>query len=477
MANRAMWAPATVLAALALALTAAGARADTALDLDRALKQQAPQVLQYLQKRDDKNIAVLKFLADYGDGKLRDNVGALNRMMADRLEVALVLALDPAHDQQMCVLTHASDAVEKSRDRTLNHRTEEGRAAFFPTDLPPLRFKRAWVAPGEDDTAPADAFVTGEAVVAKDWKTVKIRLQAFDRKDPKDIHVIGDWFTVAVDPRMLMEMDVSFVHKKGVPDGPDDSASEQAEKVAYLTPSIPGTPPLPPVEEKKQEEAWAEFLRNSPVELKILYKGNPIPIHEGAVDTPDKDDVVTFHLRNTDPKTTYGVVLKINGESTIDRQTLPPLDCYKWILSPGEEITIDGYQGEGDTAKGFKVLAPAASRGQAVNYGDDAGVFSLVVFRAADAEGDKAFVLGDEKHNQDVKAVSRGSLVTPGGDQPPQSLKALQDALTPSTLSNAAKKGIIVPDKEHPSKVKHVDFTPFPRPEWALEVRYYQPRD
>ncbi len=478
MADRMTWARRTALPALALMLAAAAARAGDAPDLDRALKQQAPAVVKYLQSRGDRTAAVLKFLVDPGDGKLRDNVGDLNRTLADRMEVALVLALDPADEQSLGILTHASDVVAKSHDKTLNHRTENGRAAFFPTDVPPLAIPRAWVRPMQDDKAAADAFVTGEVVVARDWKSLRVRLQVFDRKDPKDLHAVGDEFAAAIDPRTLSEMGVSFAHKKGVPDGPDDSASEQEDKVAFQPPTLPNSPPPTPDEAEKRQKAWEQFLRDCPVEFQILYNGKPVTVRDGAVDTPDEDDVVTFRLKNNDPKMTYGVVLKINGESTIEHQTLPALDCYKWVLAPGEEITVDGFQGDNEVATGFKVLAPAASRARAVNYGDNAGLFSLAVFRAAASDDDRALVTNDDKRNQDVKAVSRGSLVTPGGKQPEQSLKALQDALTVGDgLSNAAKRGIIVPDKEHPSKIKHVDFIPVPRMDYAVELRYYQPKE
>jgi hypothetical protein len=462
-----------VAVSAALALTAAGARADDAPTIDQALKNQAPGILKQLAERRDQNVAVLKFLADYGDGQLRDNVDLLNRTLADRLKVALVLALTDDDERSFSILTHASDAVDASGDKTLNHRTETGRAGFF-SDHPPV-FPRAWVRPGQTKLAVADAFLTGEAVVAEDWKSMRVRIQLFDRTAPKSLQTIGDWVVVSVDPRTLTEMDASYSHKKGVPDDPDDAPAQQVAKLDVLTPTIPGAPALPQEEEKKKQEAWDKFLQDSPVTLQIRYNGKEAPIREGAVETPTADDSVSFHLKNNDPNTTYGVVLKINGESSIDRQKLAPLDCYKWVLAPGREIAIDGYQMDGESAKGFKVLAPTTSKTQETNYGDDAGVFSLVVFREA-GKDDAAVVRQDQKRDEEVKAISRGSLTT-RGEQPPRSLKGLQDELTPAALSSAPSKGIIVPeDKDHPSKIDHVDFTPFPRPEWSLVVRYYQPQ-
>ena len=54
-------------------------------DLDAGLREQAPKLLQYLQKKNCENVAVLKFLVDRGDGKATDNAGPLNAGVADRL--------------------------------------------------------------------------------------------------------------------------------------------------------------------------------------------------------------------------------------------------------------------------------------------------------------------------------------------------------------------------------------------------------
>jgi hypothetical protein len=201
-------------------------------------------------------------------------------------------------------------------------------------------------------------------------------------------------------------------------------------------------------------------------------------IDAGAVATPQKDDNVRFHLRNTDKSTTYGVVLKINGESTIEHQALPALDCYKWILKPGKEIDVDAFQ-KGDTkGEQFTVLPPAASRENEVNFGDNAGVFSLVVFREANGD-DAAFAQSDEKRSQEIRPISKGSLASKKADKPPRSLAALRDELTdeasPAKSSHGGEKGLIVGGPLGQSQIVHADFVPFPRPELSVVVHYYQP--
>jgi hypothetical protein len=465
---------AAIPALLALLLAGAAARADDGETIDQALRKQAPKVLKYLEAQKVKNVGVLKFLAGRG-GQTRDDLGALNRTLADRLEVALVLAMTDDEEDRLSVLTRASDVVADAGDPKLTHLTADGREAFFPAEHP-LRFARAW---GKAEPVAADAFLTGDAVVANDWRSVKVRIRIFDKKSPRaELKTVVDWFTAASDPRTLTECGVSYAHKKGAKDDEDDTPKKELDNLAInISPSLPGAPPAPPEKEKERERDWDELLTNSPVKVDILYNDKPVTIKAGAVETPKADDTVTFRLKNTDKNATYGVVLKVNGENTIEHQKLPALDCYKWVLEPGVEIVVDGFQKGNEKAQQFKVLPPEASKGDEINYGDNAGVFSLVVFRAAAKEED-AFVRNEEKRNQEVKAISRGSLISKV-DQPPRSLKALQDELTAEadpTRSHEGQKGLIVAGKLSDSKIEHKDFTPYPREELSLVVRYYKPK-
>src|SRR5690348_10758970 len=96
------------LAVLALSAGGVPARAAQADNLDAALRRNAPSIVKYLRAKGYHEVGVLKFLVARGEGKLSDNVGTLNRSVANRLEVALVLALT---DGKVGIVTHASDAV------------------------------------------------------------------------------------------------------------------------------------------------------------------------------------------------------------------------------------------------------------------------------------------------------------------------------------------------------------------------------
>src|SRR5262245_61316530 len=123
-----IWIPGVVAAAVALSAPAADAPAP-AENLDAALEKAAPALVEKLHKAGYNNVGVLKFRVADSDGVLRDNVGPLNRTLADRLEVALTLNLDD--DDKLGIIAGASDAVVKSGNPRANHAKAEGRKELF----------------------------------------------------------------------------------------------------------------------------------------------------------------------------------------------------------------------------------------------------------------------------------------------------------------------------------------------------------
>src|SRR5260370_42359325 len=102
-------------------LAAPAARAEGPPPLDEAILKNAPRIIDYLKKHSYKNTGVLKFLVQADAGRSADSVGPLNRSLADRLQVALILAND---DPNLGFLTHASDSVAET-GVPVTHRTAE----------------------------------------------------------------------------------------------------------------------------------------------------------------------------------------------------------------------------------------------------------------------------------------------------------------------------------------------------------------
>ena len=97
------------LAALLLAGGTARAEAKPLPSYDEAVRTQAPEIIKKLHASGYKNVGVLKFMARNENGVWRDNLGPINRSLADRLEIALLVALKPEDD--LGIIFRASDVV------------------------------------------------------------------------------------------------------------------------------------------------------------------------------------------------------------------------------------------------------------------------------------------------------------------------------------------------------------------------------
>ena len=64
---------------------------------------------------------------------------------------------------------------------------------------------------------------------------------------------------------------------------------------------------------------------------------------------PKASDTIAFKLVNTGTST-YAAVLMVNGQNTLYNETMSALACRKWVLEPGMEVTIRGFQTDAETA-------------------------------------------------------------------------------------------------------------------------------
>jgi hypothetical protein len=427
---------------VALVLAAGGglpapARAD---DLERQLLKQAPKVIQYLQDKGYQNVGVLKFRVKKGDGPISDRAGTLNLTLADRLELALVLADD--FKKPVGIIRNASAVA--ARIKGANHLTKEGRQKLFDGSYP-----LAW----GDQEVPADAFLTGVVQVSPDLDELTVGILAFDRSGAALEKVVQ--FTAANDAAALAETGESFLLR-----GAFDAGQEQVvEKKAIQTAAR--------VRENKHEFPLADDA--APVELEIRYNGQKVPleIREGNALIPEPQrQKVTFVLkRKGNSKERYGIVLKVNGQNTLYRQRLKDVQCRKWILDPGDEpITIRGFQREGGQAEEFKVLSPAESKAKEIDYGADVGTIALVVFREKQGKDRPLAVVSEE--DEDLAALTRA--VFPA--EKPRNLAALK-----AQLRADATRGLIEGGDVIPSKVQQVKFQPDPTPVMTATITYYRP--
>ena len=141
-----------------------------AAGIHRQLQKHIPQIIQHLNENGHKTVGVLKFRVKKPGQKLSDSVGPLNSLMADRLEVGLILGNPFDESRQLRIIRDASSQAENIANAS--HVTEEGRAAFFGPE-----FELAW----GNEKARADAFLTGVVLVHEDNATCDIGILCFDK--------------------------------------------------------------------------------------------------------------------------------------------------------------------------------------------------------------------------------------------------------------------------------------------------------
>jgi hypothetical protein len=471
MSRIARWLPgAAALCAAALFFTPAPAEEPKVPSLDGAMRKAAPDIVALLHKRGYQNVGVLKFAVAEGDkGELKANVGSLNRTLADRLEVALTLALND--DDDLGIIAGASDAANS---RT-NHLDPEKRANWFKVS--PSKFSVPWKLKQKIEP---NAFLTGEARISDDRLTVNVKVQLFDNDKHKNLETIAE-FKAANDYRTLTETGLTFAVPANARGAPIDKALAMNTKTT-ATSSDSGN------ELKKKAEAQLADLKGSPVKLQILYDNEPQTpdIDPGAtystnvllqVPPPKKEDAkLTFKLTNEGDET-YGVVLRVNGRNTIFDQRDDPLSCYKWILKKSQSVTIKGPQQDKKSSGRFKVTRPDQLNPNEFSYGDNPGTFDLIVFREADKAA-TVLVKKDDPETQTIAAIGRGTMVT--REEPPASdLKSFKSQLRREGVGAAAEgrsAGYWLPDPDAPPEknpVEVVPFTPDPAPAVSVTIRYF----
>jgi hypothetical protein len=457
-----------LLIALALVTVTVPARADHDA-IDGAFVKVAPQIIDRLKERKATSVGVLKFLVQRGDSKPDDAVGELNMSLADRLEAALLLA-NP--DEKLGIIERASVAVVANNNRLANHRTEEGRQAFFGDT-----YRLAW---GNKKVKPS-AFVTGLATIAKDLKTVTIKLEMFCADG--QVESVGEPFVVPATRRTLVEAGYSYVlTEKAAPSIFDGARGSRTTKGA-----------LARIKEEDEEFAVSQTtsqdgvrftassaLNDSPVKLTVLYDGKPIAIDGDRVPEPRDSDRVTFLLENTDPKYTCAVVLKVNGKNTLFLEEAEAGQCLKWILPPRSKLEVRGFQEDESKAVPFKILSARDSEENVFRYGDLTGTVRLTAFRGDQVSEDPSAVekKDAEPREMHMAAVARGAKSLAKGEDRAGSLAARKADLLGREAQLDGMRGVIDKGtKKEDRPIQRVYFRPLPTVAVAdITIRYYSPK-
>jgi hypothetical protein len=435
------------------------------LFFETAVYRDAKGLLKDLRKRGVKNVGILKFLVAKGDGPLKDNFGPINLTAPASYETALIVRNSPKEAERVGILRDANAVASKIPGA--NHLTPEGRAKLFTTDYP-----LAW---GGKSVKP-DAFLTGEIRYSDDLKEMDVRVLFFTR-DSENLEEMRR-FKCLTGSRNLVNGGFSFTRglfDKGSPKMGGAERLAQASREALLTSQSGGKRTANPATSDK-----------SPVELVVLYgpktppgikfQGKPIPFEivdgKAFVPEPNEQQDVALLIRKKDPssKETFAVVVKVNGQNTLFKETQSAERCHQWLLGPNNpEKLIEGFQVSDTEVRKFVVRSPEESRANEVRYGDDVGIIQMIVFKelAPDAKPDD--LPPDSRPDALESSVQLGqrndSLAPPNED-----FETVQARLGGASGS---LRGLIEDGAPHPGNIQRVKFKLDPVPIQNVAVTYY----
>jgi hypothetical protein len=437
--------PAAV-AALILTLPARGADDDLPTSLDK----RAADAVKVLKDRQMFRYGVLKFLVRRGNEPFRDDAGELNTTLTNKVYTALLAKLDDG--SPFVPLEDVNGVIAGKKLTDTDHRTEEGRKAFFA-----VRYPAAF----GDRKVAADGFVVGTCSFAADLTSATLELSVFDRTGKLD-KLVEPW-TVSPDPQMLGEARFSYALtpplRKAVESGRPVSARDVQASVV-----VPAE--KPPVEKSPAAAKPFSPLDDCPVKWQVRYNGKPATPVGNTLPEPGEDDRVSFVLTNRTADT-YAVVLMVNGENTLYQERQDVFRCRKWVLEPNTETLVVGFQTEDQTAIPFQVLKPEAATADAVRYGENAGTFRLVVYAGK--------VTNTPPKDRALVMAARGT-AKPDGLRP-QTLRGLKSSLRQAAAGAPGSRGLVVKGSgAEKSETVRTFFAPAsPQPVADISLRYYTP--
>lgn len=433
-------------------------------DLEKQLLANIPQVMQSLRAKGYKNVGVLKFRVKKGDEAASDRVGTLNLRLAEKLELALIVANDV---RDPIGIVRNANAAAASIDGA-NHLTKPGRQQLFSRAYP-----LAW---GDENVVP-DAFLTGVALISSDLRNMTIGILCFDR-DSESLQPLAK-FDVRPDLEDLLESGESFTVRGVFDDGSlaltTDQRKDKATAEALQTSleirseTADQSEPSP-----AKVHPLASANSDSPIELEIKYDNTvqPIEFREGLAFVAEPQagqEVLLVVKRKGAGRQRLGLVLKVNGENTLERKRRPDAQSKAWVLEPDREVWgIQGYYYPAtDTLEPFKVLSQAESQGKEIDYGEFVGTISVSVFPERKVKPkESTALLTDAGEDFQILAEATFPEKTAGN------LSALKQQLAQSTTRGLIAEGEAVGQKLDTTRFQ-MDAVPIV----TATIKYYSPQD
>lgn len=446
-----------LLTAAVLAGAPAVVRAD---NIDKELVKKGPELLQELKKKGYHNVGVLKFTVKKGKSELSFNAGTLNHNMATRVENALILANDPQNP--MGIIRDAT-SVAAAQAPKATYLTADGRDQLFK-----LSYPLAW----GNQKVTADAFISGVVDLSSDMKETSLKLVVCDKKSAK-LQDLMSFSGIKTDRNILADSGQSFALAKRALRGRDlgDSAADALTNWAN--------------ESAQSNDSSASTTANTPnpdnprdsfdlVKLEVLVNGTPQPIvkdsaspGEYRMDRLFEGQTLVFQLTNLTAEK-IGVVVKVNGLSTINKEEAAEEQCTRWMLEPNAKNILRGFYldktGGGTEVEKFRVLSDAETQSAMNNSPDKRNYYiDVAVFRSSDVKPAPSTELGFSARGVSKRALSKS---------PPATAQAAKEMVRKG-MGLAPRNLIGAGDKEDVA----LDSTAFVNPQFAANAHInYAPK-
>jgi len=216
----------------------------------------------------------------------------------------------------------------------------------------------------------------------------------------------------------------------------------------------------------------AAALERGPYSMEILVNG--VPLAEFAsrgtsyIEATEGAEY-SIRLRNHTGQR-IAVALAVDGLNTIDAKETTARHASKWILSPYETVTLDGWQTASDTARRFFFTTEDRSYGAWLGKTSNLGVISAVVFREKPQPmpiRKQANVSGPQRRRGDAPSAPAPALE--GEAKAGLGRDATGEASRQELSDDLAATGI---GREVDHRVERVRFEAEPTPAATMELRY-----
>ena len=284
-----------------------------------------------------------------------------------------------------------------------------------------------------------DTFVTGTIIVTQNLQSLDVSIQGFKRQDPSRTLKLARFYS-GTGNGLLASLGVPF----HIREGGNGTDAPQAALDAMLNP-------------RKSRDERSQLA----IQFELLYDSRPVTPSEingiWHVPSPRVGQQVSIKITRSDQsKKILGVVVRVNGLSVLSGKRVADFAARKYILAPGKEILIRGFQIAGNTqqANAFEVLTDQQSHEQESRYGDDVGTITFTVFRESSA------VANDQDYYVDLA-------------------QGVVDSKAPRPEDMLVERNLIV---QGPKKVQQ-PIQQVARKQWdpvpvlAEVIRYYQPKN